>query len=230
MHDAAKGGSAVNGTVFFDYDGTLHDCMRIYGPAFRTAYAGLVEEGRLPQRDFADDEISCWLGWTVRDMWETFAPGLPERVWRRAAHVVGDEMNRLLSEGGGALFAGVTDALDELKGAGLELAFLSNCGEGYRDEHRAAFGLDRWFDAYYCAGAYPGMEKWEIYARVCSNHPMPHVVVGDRFHDIDVAVRAGIPAIGCAYGFGREGELERATLVVDAPRELPDAVFRALDL
>lgn len=31
----------MGGTVFFDYDGTLHDSMHLYGPAFRRAYACL---------------------------------------------------------------------------------------------------------------------------------------------------------------------------------------------
>ena len=57
------------GTVFFDYDGTLHDTMALYGPAFRAACAWLSKEGWLERRTYADADIACWLGWTTEEMW-----------------------------------------------------------------------------------------------------------------------------------------------------------------
>lgn len=218
------------GTVFFDYDGTLHDCMRLYGPAFRAAYAWLVQEGYADARTFSDAEISRWLGWQVRDMWETFMPGLPEHAWRQASHIVGEEMDRLLDAGEGALFLGVPEALECLREEGFELALLSNCGEGYCARHRRAFGLDRWLGAYYCAGMFPGLEKWEIFAQAADRHAQPCVVVGDRFHDLEAGIRAGVPTVGCAFGYGAPGELERATVCVESFAEIPDAVCRALEM
>lgn len=218
------------GTVFFDYDGTLHDCMRLYGPAFRAAYAWLVQEGYADARTFGDAEISRWLGWQVRDMWETFMPGLPEHAWRQASHIVGEEMDRLLDAGEGALFPGVPEALGCLREEGFELVLLSNCGEGYCARHRRAFGLDRWLGAYYCAGMFPGLEKWEIFAQAAGRHAQPCVVVGDRFHDLEAGIRAGVPTVGCAFGYGAPGELERATVRVESFAEIPDAVCRALEM
>lgn len=213
------------GTVFFDYDGTLHDCMRLYGPAFRKAYALLVDQGLAEPREFSDAWISRWLGWTVRDMWQTFMPSLSEEQWRPASRLVGEEMDRLLEAGAGALFDGVPAMLDALCAEGYELVLLSNCATGYRDRHRGVFGLDQWFSAYYCAGDHPGLAKWEIYQRVaCKRHVQPHVMVGDRFHDIEVATRANIASVGCAYGFGEPGELRRASMVVDAPAAILEAV------
>ena len=63
--------------IVFDYDGTLHETIRIYAPAFRMNYRILVEQGLAAPREFTDDEIGRWLGYTAADMWNAFAPQLP---------------------------------------------------------------------------------------------------------------------------------------------------------
>lgn len=218
------------GTIFFDYDGTLHDSMQVYGPAFRKAVAWLESEGYLEHREYEDEWVSHWLGWTTEAMWTTFAPELPEPVWRKAAHMVGTEMDNLSSTGDGALFKGVPQMLQKLKDEGYSIAFLSNCRKAYRDAHRGYYNLDAWIDIYHCAEDFPGLAKWEIYQKVCAdgNHPYPHVMVGDRFHDIEVATKAHIPSIGCRYGYGEPSELDAATLCVDNPVEIPNAVKELL--
>lgn len=65
-------------TLFFDYDGTLHDCIRIYAPAFRRVYPELVTAGFAAPRTFSDPELSQWLGLSVSDMWNRFMPELPQ--------------------------------------------------------------------------------------------------------------------------------------------------------
>lgn len=218
--------SSTRGTVFFDYDGTLHDSMAIYGPAFRRAYAWLVAEGHMPPREFSDEWISQWLGWTVEAMWTTFAPELPESVWRQAAAIVGEEMDGRTERGEARLFEGVPEMLASLQAQGYDLVFLSNCRTAYCNVHRAMFGLDRWIGTFYSAEDFNDIPKWQIYQKQAANHAMPHVMVGDRFHDLEVATRAGIPSIGCAYGFGREGELGAANVIVNRPAEIPAAVAK----
>lgn len=212
------------GTIFFDYDGTLHNSMAVYGPAFRRAYAWLVEGGYKQPQEFSDAWISQWLGFTTRDMWTTFAPDLDEAVWREASHIVGREMDERTATGKAQLFEGVPEMLAELKNAGYELAFLSNCRNAYCNVHRDMFGLDDFFSAYYTAEAYHDIPKWQIYAQAAPAHPYPHVMVGDRFHDIEVATQANIPSVGCLYGFGSEEELAAASCLVREPAEIPAAV------
>lgn len=211
-------------TVFFDFDGTLHDSMAIYGPAFRKAYSWLVSEGYMPQRSFTDQWISQWLGFTVEEMWTTFAPQLEESVWRQAAAIVGEEMDRRTEEGKARLFEGIPEALTCLKDKGYALAFLSNCRNNYCQVHRDLFNLDQWFDAYYCAEAFCDIPKWQIYQRVAAHHPCPHIMVGDRFHDEEVALKSDIPFVGCSYGFGRPGELVHVDAWARQPLDLPDII------
>lgn len=212
------------GTIFFDFDGTLHDSMKLYAPALRKAYAWLVDEGVAEPRELSDEEICGWLGWTVEDMWTTFVPGIEEDTWRTASRLVADEMNRLLRAGKGALFDGVPDVLAELKAEGYDIVFLSNCGRPYCDEYLATFGIEQFFDATYCAAEFDYIPKWQIYQQISGAHPQPHIMVGDRFHDMEVATHAGIPSIGCSFGYGSPSELEVATRIAAAPAEIPALV------
>ena len=47
-------------------------------------------------------------------------------------------------------------------------------------------------------------------------------------HDEEVALHAGIPFVGCAYGFGREGELAHVNAWVNSPTDIPLAVARVI--
>ena len=215
-------------TVFFDYDGTLHDTIRVYAPAFRTGYAQLVEQGLAKPREFTDEWIAGWLGWTVADMWHAFLPELTEEQWRPISRLIGKEMFRLIDEGHAGFYDGIEEALDQLKVDGYRLVLLSNSQHAYCNRHREVFGLDRWFCDYVIAGDYPGMEKWEYFQKALPCFDGPYAVVGDRFHDIDAAVRAGVPSVGCGYGCARPGELDQASVVVESPRQIPDAVKRLI--
>ncbi|MDO4183214.1 MAG: haloacid dehalogenase-like hydrolase [Coriobacteriia bacterium] len=217
-------------TLFLDYDGTLHETLKVYAPGFRAGYAWLVQEGYAAPQEFSDEWIGRWLGWTVQDMWETFMPELPEPAWREASHLVGQEMDRLTEAGCGSLFAGIPEALDALVAAGHTCVMLSNCGKQYARDHARIYGLDRWLSAYHTSADFPGLTKAEIYRAVkdAPGHPYPHVVVGDRFHDIQAAAENNIPSIACAFGYGAPEELTAATRVIQHPIELPTAVSAVL--
>ncbi|WP_444643122.1 hypothetical protein ACRQU7_01245 [Caproiciproducens sp. R1] len=47
--------------LIFDYDGTLHESLYIYAPAFRLGYPHLVRKGLIPDKDFSDTGISSGL-------------------------------------------------------------------------------------------------------------------------------------------------------------------------
>lgn len=212
------------GTVFLDFDGTLHDSMKLYGPALRKTYEWLVDQGIVEPRELSDEEICRWLGWQVEDMWTTFVPGIEEQVWKHASKMVGEMMHELLMQGKGALFEGVVEMLDRLCAQGYDLVFLSNCGRSYCNDYLREFGIDQHFIATYCAAEFGFIPKWQIYQLMAARHSKPHIMVGDRFHDMEVAEHAGIPSIGCAYGYGEPSELETATVVVDSPDQIVQTI------
>ena len=153
-------------TVVFDYDGTLHETLRIYAPAFRENYAYMVSAGLLPAREIMDGEIASWLGYTAGDMWREFAPGLTPEQALAAGRRVQEGMQRRIRDGTARLYPEVPEMMDRLKDEGYRLVFLSNCKTVYLEAHRKRFPLDRWFDAYYWAEAEDWRPKEDILRKI----------------------------------------------------------------
>lgn len=65
-------------TIYFDYDGTIHNSVKIYSPAFKKAYDFLVDNNKAEPRVLKEEEISKWLGYTSAEMWKSFMEDLEE--------------------------------------------------------------------------------------------------------------------------------------------------------
>ncbi len=211
--------------LIFDYDGTIHNCMKIYKPSFLKACEYLEENGKIEKKSYTDEQISYWLGFSGDDMWRMFQPSL-EQEWReKGRKIIGQEMAEHLDNGDASLFDGAENVLAELKSKGYTLIFLSNCREVYQQKHTKNFGLDRFFDYFYCAETYDFIPKYEIFRRFIKNsYEGDFIVIGDRFHDIETAVKNNLKSVGCAYGYGNPEELKNADIIIDDISELPQAV------
>ena len=108
-------------TILFDFDGTLHNTRRLYGQAFRCAYAMLVREGFAPEKTYTDEEVSIYLGMTAPDMWNTFMPSLPQEMKEKAGAVIGRELIEGIRRGEAVLYDGIRPALQVLKEQGHRL-------------------------------------------------------------------------------------------------------------
>ena len=212
-------------TLVFDWDGTLHNTLRLYGKAFRIAYQDLVEKGHAPSRYCSDQEMSQYLGMSAPDMWNAFMPELPQEVKNMASDRVGQEMIKLIEQGEAILYDGVPALLDQLRSQGYTMVFLSNCKHAYQEAHRRQFGLDRWFSGYFCCEDYGFRPKEEIFPYITAQFPEPYVVIGDRASDFKVAQVHGLKSIGCAYGFGTEDELRMADFVVSSCGEILNCIM-----
>lgn len=212
--------------IIFDYDGTLHNCLLIYAPAFRAISARLAAEGLIPHSTYTDDEIGSWLGLPSAEMWATFAPNLAMDKRREASEFVYRGMIGAIESGTARLYPGAADVLATLKTAGHKLFFLSNCQHKYMAAHRAAFHLDEFFDDMYCAEDFGWRTKAEIYPEIVAAHPGDYLMIGDRRHDMEVATTHSIPAIGCAYGYGTANELAPARHIAHSVAEIPALVAK----
>ena len=210
--------------LIFDYDGTIHNSMKIYEPSFRKAYQWLVDNNYAQQRDFSFEDISYWLGFNSTDMWQKFQPNLDPDIKEKVRKLLGSYMNELAVNGNARLFEGAEDMLVELKNQGHTLIFLSNCRIRYMKMHSEIFRLDRFFDYFYCCEEYDFLPKYQIFRIISLQHTGEYIVIGDRFHDIETASENGLKSIGCAYGYGKPEELKNADIIVNDINQIPAAV------
>ena len=217
-------------TLIFDWDGTLHNTLRLYGHAFRAAYKWLVEGGFAPEQYYSDEQVSRFLGMNTADMWRNFMPDLPGSIVQEASSRIGRELVRAVDRGEAQLYDGVPEMLEQLHALGYTLVFLSNCQHDCQEAHRKYFHLDLWFSGYFCCEDYQGRPKEEIFLEIAAQFPGPYLVIGDRDSDMRVAQVHGLKSIGCLYGFGTPEELCTANERVMSCGEIPDSVQRLLPL
>ena len=207
-------------TIIFDWDGTLHNTKKLYGKAFRVAYDYLVKEGYAPEKYYSDEETSVYLGMTPPDMWQAFMPDLPEDVKKTAAAMIGQNMDKIVADGGAILFPGAIETLEYLKDKDYTLIILSNCRNAYMDNHRAYFKLDRFFSDYYTAEAYNYIPKEEIVVSIMNKYSGEYMIVGDRSKDINAGLAHNIYTVACDFGFGSQEELSGASTHIKELLEL----------
>lgn len=210
--------------LLFDFDGTLHNSIIIYAPAFRKAYQYLVDKRLADYREWPDDEISKWLGYSSKDMWKAFMPELPDEEKENCSRIIGEEMVSTMETGCAQLYDGAVEVLQLLKEKGFRLIFLSNCKISYMQESIHLFSLDKYFSAFYCTQQYDFAPKHEIFRDIVHKHDGDFIIIGDRQVDIQIAEIYNLPSIGCRYGYGDGEELKNATFRIDTPREIVKAL------
>lgn len=193
-------------TIYFDYDGTIHNSVKIYSPAFKKAYDFLVDNNKAEPRVLKEEEISKWLGYTSAEMWKSFMEDLEEPFKRQASQIIGEEMLKQIRLGNAELYPNALKVLKALKDKEYKLIFLSNCSINYMEASVKRFNLDRYFDGMHCAESYHFEAKHQILARIKGMYPDNQVIIGDRFHDVQSGVKNNIASIWCEYGFGKAEE------------------------
>ena len=189
-------------TIYFDFDGTLHDSIKIYAPSFRKGYNFLVENKKAEHKIWKDEEIQKWLGYTSKEMWDNFIKDLEEPFKKKVSSIIGTEMQNQILLGNAKLYENSLTVLEKLKIKGYKLIFLSNCSIKYMEASKSFFNLNLYFDDMICSEMYDFVPKHEVLKLIKYNYEMNQIIVGDRFHDIDAAIKNGIQSIFCEYGYG----------------------------
>lgn len=207
-------------TLIFDYDGTIHDTLRIYEPAFRQAYEWLVRHGYTRRQEITSETIAGWLGLNSREMWNSFLPELSQALKERASAMVGKGMTERIASHQAAWYPGADKMLDVLKETGHTMVILSNCKIAYREANWKEFNMQRWFAGFYDCESYGFVPKTEIITHIQKEFPGPYIIIGDRQGDLECARASGSWFIGCRYGFGQCGELDEADYIADSVEEI----------
>lgn len=215
-------------TLLFDYDGTLHESLRIYAPAMQDAYDHLTARGFAPPRRWTDKELRAWIGLPPEAAWDQMLPGLPEAEKRRSIEEVGDGMLSRIEGGGARLYPGVPEALAALKRLGGRMLLLSSCPRSYLEAHDRVFSLSRFFDGLFCGEDFGYQPKYQIVQGLLEQYGDPFLVVGDRAADREAALRNHLRFAGCLYGYGSTEELAGADCLLRTPRELWSVLSRLL--
>jgi len=206
--------------LIFDYDGTLHDSIKIYAPAFRLAYAYLASLSLAGNKEWTDHEISRWLGFSSKDMWNAFMPDLPQSMKDECSGLIGDAMLRFVHDGKAQLYPHALETLQQLITDGYTLIFLSNCKRNYMLAHIEQFHLEHYFSAFYCTEDFAFQAKYEIFNTINRDFSGEFIIIGDRFQDMEIAEKHGLKSIGCSYGYGEKQELLYASATASSVEQI----------
>ena len=160
-------------TIIFDYDGTIHQTLGIYEPAFRETYQWLTEQKVAEEQKIASSRIAGWLGLNSKEMWDTFMPELDQKYKDQASKMVGERMIEQVRKHKAVWYPGAEKMLTTLKNQGYYLVVLSNCKTAYRKAHWEEFGMKRWFERFYDCESYGFRPKTEIVQEIIREYPGP---------------------------------------------------------
>lgn len=207
-------------TIIFDYDGTIHNTIKIYYPAFKKAYEYLTVNNYVNEKSWSEEDVSYWLGYNSVDMWNEFMPYLDEKVKKYCSELIGKEMTKLIIEQHASVYDGAIETLKYLKDKGYELIFLSNCGVYYKEIHRKTFELENYFNKMIACEEFDFKSKDYIIKEIRKDLGEEIVIVGDRYHDIEAGNKNSLLTIGCSYGYGKREEIDSAHIIIDDIRDL----------
>lgn len=184
-------------SYIFDMDGTLWDAVDGYCDVWNATIDSFgIDCPRIDR-----DRLFTQMGQPLDVIMDALIPGDYDRYefMRRMARFE----KEIVPVRGGRLYPRVREVIESLRARGARIFLVSNCGASGLRNFFSFTGLGDLFDGSAAHGV-NGLDKAANIALVVSRHALSRpVYVGDTQLDIDSAHRAGVPAVWCAYGFGR---------------------------
>ena len=205
--------------LLFDLDGTLWDSVDAICVSWNRAlaelapeYAGTVTRERL---------LPC-MGLLLPDIMDRLIPGLEADRAAPLLETLLEIENRYVAGHGGVLYPRVPETLAELAGK-YPLFIVSNCQDGYIEAFFQAHGLGKYFTDYENPGR-TGLDKAGNIALVVRRHGLKRpLYIGDTQGDYNAAVKADVPFLHAAYGFG---SVDAPVPAVERFADIPGAAER----
>lgn len=213
MPDVSKLIAAAS-LVCFDNDGTLFASHEVANPAIQRCFVSFCRERGLDLPPPTDEEICRLTGKPGPEFYREVLPEPLQGESTRFRELCLDEEVKDVAERG-RLYPGIEVLLVALRASGRRLVLVTNGGERYIGAVHRRVGYDRLLDGVYHFGKNGHATKGEMIRAAMREHDRgAAVMVGDRDSDLRGARAAGIPFLGCLYGYGTREELAGADLLV----------------
>lgn len=206
-------------SIIFDFDGTLHNTIKIYYPAFSEGVKILREHGFAKDFELSEENVSKFLGEKPNFAYDLLAKDADEKLKKDVMTHVGKKMDENIASGIGELYKGTVKVLEELY-QNYDLYILSNCRESYLENALDVYKIKKYFKNYYAAETFDYIPKDEIIKKERKNLREEIIFIGDRHHDMEAARKNNLKCIFCSYGFGDESEGKDADLKISSIEEL----------
>lgn len=206
-------------SIIFDFDGTLHNTIKIYYPAFSEGVKILKEHGFAKDFEISEENVSKFLGEKPNFAYDLLAKDADEKLKKDVMTLVGKKMDENIKEGIGELYKDTVKVLEELF-QNYDLYILSNCRESYLEKALDVYKIKKYFKNYYAAETFDYIPKDEIIKKERKNLREEIIFIGDRHHDMEAARKNNLKCIFCSYGFGDESEGKDADLKISSLEEL----------
>ena len=209
------------GAVFLDLDGTLSESSAPIADAIAFA---LAEVGMpVPSRE----TLLGYVGPPLIDTFTALGVADPQAALAhyRAHYTAGGMLNA-------PVYDGIFPSLDALCAEGHRLYLMTAKPHVYARKITAHLGLAPYLTREYgpeIGGA--NNDKAELLAlalRETGEFAAQSVMVGDHFNDLRAGRANNMAVIGVRWGYGSDAELESADILLNHPRELPQAVAQLI--
>ena len=193
----------------FDCDGTLVDSQHVIVTCMNAAFAA---EGLGPP---APEAVRRVIGLPLGECMARLAPGESGSRHDRLAALYKGEFQAIRERSGPVepLFEGAREALDALEAAGFVLGIATGKARRGIDAVLDKLGLARRFVTVQTSDVAPGKPNPAMLERAMAETgvgPAGTVMVGDTTYDMQMALSAGVFAVGVGWGYHPPHELKAA--------------------
>ena len=187
-------------SIIFDLDGTLWDSADNVAMSWNT----VIDELNIPRMDeiyISGDELRNTMGMPMDELARHFFPTLSEKSQINMLRKCMAFENEYVAEHGGTIYSGEEETL-KLLSENHRLFIVSNCQQGYIEAFLKFSGFGKYFSGYACWGD-TGLQKSMTIRLLMKKYSCKSAVyIGDTDGDCKSALKADIPFVHAAYGFG----------------------------
>lgn len=202
--------------VIFDLDGTLVDSLEDLAASinFMRAEFSLSPLGL--------EDVKLCIGKGARNLVARTMPPDDGRIDEALRIFLGHNGRTLAVHS--RLYPCVRELLKSLHLAGIPIALVSNKNTAHSELLLQSLGIIEYFQTILGGDAVknckPAPDPLMEAIQRSGAQATTAVMIGDSINDFDAAAAAGVRSIGCTFGYGEAGELERAAIRIDSLEEL----------